>query len=389
MPRSDGMKIRADAISLRRAADRAKAAIARNAPGAPTNCLLLEADQTLTIDGTDLHLSVSATVAGAVISGTGAALVPAVPFAQFLSRVSGPVTVEVIDQEAVVRSGDTTLVLRLVPESDYPRLGPSTGDPVDVPGLIKALRRVAPFASADRLRSVSGLRLEPGRVVATDTHRLGIAAVAGLDLTALIPASVITHIGDLSEDTVTVSAGANHVAFAGDECRWRAQLIESPYPQLGSVARESSPHHITTDRGALIAALDRVASLGLDEGPHGRHLVTLQPDGRKLTIRAKRSDIGEVAAVVGCKTDVDIGIGFNGRYLAQVLKAHLSQDVTLGLVDACTPAVIHEPGFTSVLTPVRFSEPAGRQRTKSKGSTKSSEEPFARPGPGPSEEVRP
>lgn len=351
------MKFRVERDTLRSATTKASAAIGRPGNLAALHGLHVHAGGDLvTIRGTDLDLTITDRI-DADIDRPGAAVIPARPFASFLAKNPGAVTVDCDDTTATLTVDDTTARLRLIPVHDYPQMPADTGQPIAAEGLGAAAVRVAPFARSDQALggSILGIRLDPGKVVATDSYRMAVADVPDLDAAATVPAAAVLAAARHADD-LTIASDDRHVTLTADRCSWRTGLIEEDYPQWQRLLRADSPHHLTVNREALLEALDRVAFLAPSQDTTGgRNVVRFHIDETRLQIEAITKDVGDVTTVIDCTSDAPAGfrVAFNAGFLGQALAAHTIDDVTLDLVDALKPTVITEPGFLTLLMPVR------------------------------------
>lgn len=356
------MKARIDVDQLRPAVTRA-AEPAGRAPGLPiTNNVLVDADNnSIAVQGTDLDLTITANAAGAHIDTPGRALIPARPLAQFLSKVTGAVTLHGQDGTVTLDAEDTTVTLRSPLVDEFPKINYQPGA-TTAPTALAVCRRLSPFAGADLDRPIlAGVHLGPGRAMATDSYRGAILDVDGLDTPALIPAAAIRSVTKHVDDA-TVAVDDNGATFTAPDatCEWRTRLIEGQYPDLDRLVRPDSPHHLTVDRHELADAIGRVrfiAESATGAGEGGNALVLLQVDGGKLTITARTQDVGEAAATIPCDSDFTPEIAFNSGFLLSVLDAHIEDQVTFGLVDILKPAVAVEGPLSTILMPVRVGSP--------------------------------
>lgn len=366
------MKARIDVDQLRPAVARA-AEPAGRAPNLPaTSCVLVTAtDQGLALQGTDLDLTVTAHTPAAV-DQPGQALIPARPLTQFLSKITGAVTITASDGQVTLDTGDTTVTLRSPLVDDFPRIDYKPGATAS-PDALAACTRLAPFAGNELERPIlSGIHLTPGRAEVTDSYRAAIIDVDGLDATGLIPAGAVRTVNKHVDDAVVALTDRGVTFTAADAAsEWHARLIEGDYPDVTRVARPDSPHHLTIDRGELTDAVNRVrfiADNNAAAGKGGHALVFLQVDGGKLTIAARTQDVGEAVATISCDSDFTPEITFNSGFLLDLLAAHTDDDVTLELADSLKPAISHEGPLTALLMPVRVEslrskEVSGRAHT--------------------------
>jgi DNA polymerase-3 subunit beta len=349
------VKARIDVDQLRPAVTRA-AEPAGRATGIPaTASLLVHAnDGHITIQGTDLDLTVTADATNAHIDQPGRVLIPARPLNQFLAKVTGAVTITADDRQVTLDAEDTTVTLRCPHVDEFPKVTYKSG--TTIPDALSACVRLAPLAGTERNRPVlTGVHLSPGRIGVTDSYRGAILDVDGLDTAALIPAAAIRSVAKHVDDAAVAIDDRGATFTAPDAtCEWRTRLIEGDYPDLDRLVRTDSPHHLTVDRHELADAINRVRFISENaDGKGGHAVVRLQVDGGKLTITARTQDLGEAVATIGCDSDFTPEIAFNSGFLTSILDAHLEDQVRLDLVDSLKPAMTREGPLSTILMPVR------------------------------------
>jgi DNA polymerase-3 subunit beta len=89
------------------------------------------------------------------------------------------------------------------------------------------------------------------------------------------------------------------------------------------------------------------------------HGVKLRLEAGLLELSASNPDLGEASEDLEVSYSGDpLIIGFNGRYLIDVLNAHTPGDtIEMGLTDEVGPGLIRgsqDPGYTYVLMPMRL-----------------------------------
>ena len=106
------------------------------------------------------------------------------------------------------------------------------------------------------------------------------------------------------------------------------------------------------DRQLLLDALDRASVMTMDEA----HSTKLIFENGKLTVSSAVSDLGEAKDVVPIKyAGEKIEIMFNPTYVMDPLKAIDDDEVTIGLNNGHSPAVIRcSIPFLYVLMPLRI-----------------------------------
>jgi DNA polymerase-3 subunit beta len=131
------------------------------------------------------------------------------------------------------------------------------------------------------------------------------------------------------------------------------RLIDGQFPEYQRVIPKEGEKQVTVQRGRLVDALKRIALLSADKSNAVKFSVA---DGQ-VRITANNPDLGEA------KDDIEVPykgaaltVGFNARYLIDVLSVTESDDVVVELGDEHSPGVLHAPGdksYTAVVMPMR------------------------------------
>jgi len=150
-----------------------------------------------------------------------------------------------------------------------------------------------------------------------------------------------------------VQGGAAHAARGRVQMSMR--LVEGEFPDYNQVIPAKSERHATIDAAALHAALRRVSVVS-SERTRG---VKLHIDSQRLELTTINPDVGEAAEEIEIEYDGEpVGVGFNGRYLLDVL-AVLPSDrrIEIGLNDEVSPGVLRSVGdadYCYIVMPMRL-----------------------------------
>jgi DNA polymerase-3 subunit beta len=177
----------------------------------------------------------------------------------------------------------------------------------------------------------------------------------------IIPRDTVAEMVKLLPDndqlvTLTVSSRMVWLEFPGG-LSFGSKLIEGTYPDYDRVIPQGHPHCVRCDSGTLAASIDRVATLCGDKAH--QVVVLMNPKGG-LTLSVQNPEIGsaqdkiETVEMAGKKA----AIGFNSRYLLQMLASYTGATVELRYSDAASPILMRLAGDASqtglqVLMPMR------------------------------------
>lgn len=248
--------------------------------------------------------------------------------------------------------------------------GASTGTTVKIAaGTLREMIDKTLFAvSTDETRfNLSGVYLESSddgiRMVATDGHRLAMIerALKGVKLAkgVIMPRKGLVEVRKLLEQAeeaeLTLVIADKDVRVQAAEVSFFMRLVEGEFPDYRQVVPGSTRSKVRMNREDFLGALRRIALLA-SERSHG---VKLSLQKGTLEIAASNPEQGEASEDLEVSyTGEPMTVGFNARYLLDVLGVHAAGDeIELGLTDEVGPGVLHgsqDPNFTYVLMPMRL-----------------------------------
>jgi DNA polymerase-3 subunit beta len=192
------------------------------------------------------------------------------------------------------------------------------------------------------------------RVVATDGHRLSAAdgpieGELGLQPRTLVPRKALGVIRKLLEgddQLVELGFGDNAIrvirparAGQGAQTFW-FRMIDGEFPDYHAVVPTEHKHRATIRKDELASALKRVAILVQDRA----RAVRFGFGASELEIDVQNVDRGEVREVVPIELEGEpIQVGFNARYLADVLGVLQGERVTLEQAHPLAPCLVKDP----------------------------------------------
>ena len=196
--------------------------------------------------------------------------------------------------------------------------------------------------------------------VATDGHRLACTKHALPEGAQDIPGIIIPRktIGELTKllgentENVEVSLSANQIRFKLGKVELSSRLIDGTYPEYEKVIPAGNDKKMKADTKALSAVVERVSVVS--EKSRGIKL-SIQPN--LLQVSAAATDEGSAEdeldiAYDGAATD----IGFNFRYLLDILAQIKGAEVQMAFEDSVSPVILQDSNDTNtlyVLMPMR------------------------------------
>ena len=131
------------------------------------------------------------------------------------------------------------------------------------------------------------------------------------------------------------------------------RLIDGQFPEYQRVIPKEGEKVVLVPKTRFLEGLKRIALLSADKS----NAIRIGLEQNKLLITASNPDLGEARDVLEVAyRGADITIGFNARYLIDVLTVTDTDEVAFELGDEHSPGVLHAPGdrsFTAVVMPMR------------------------------------
>lgn len=203
-------------------------------------------------------------------------------------------------------------------------------------------------------------------MVATDGHRLSkvvlkgnFGDVEGRDFIVSPKAlNILRSLLD-GKDTVKISLAENHITFdLGDNVVY-SRLLEGPFPDYNQVIPKNNTKELVVNRDEFTSACRRVAILSSVI----THQIRLAVGSDAMTISVNTPDVGEATEEVHCHFKSEpMDIGYNARYLLDILKSMDTDDVSF-LLDRNDSAGMLVPvggsdelEYRCLLMPLRLNE---------------------------------
>jgi DNA polymerase-3 subunit beta len=344
--------------------------------------VLLEAKKDhLVVSATDLDLAVSSEHAeGCEILKDGALAVSARHLYDIVrSLPEQQVTLKKAHNNYLeLRCGPSEFRIVGLPAEDFPALPRFEKVPfgdIDPQLLLDMVERTFFAVSTDETRyNLNGVFFEPAaevlRLVATDGHRLSLVerpagGAFGLKRGVILPKKGLQELRKLLAEAVDAGAdkGETKLGFVENSAIVRRpgvtlsmRLIEGLFPDYRQVIPKAGEKSAKVGRERLQETLRRVSLLSTDKA----HAVKLELSKGALKVTSQNPDLGDAKEEVPVDyAGEPLKIGFNARYILDVLAVLKSKDVAFELADDLSPGVLRgtedaDQGFTAVVMPMRI-----------------------------------
>ncbi len=320
--------------------------------------VLIEAkdDGSLRLMATDLDLQVDESVA-AQVDQAGATTVPAHTFFDIVRKLPEGSQVELAasDGKMQVVAGRARFNLSTLPRDDFPVIAEGelpTRFELPAATLRQIIDKTRFAISSEETRYyLMGIFLHVAddklKAAATDGHRLARITLPRPDGAEGMPDIIIPKkcVGELRklldevEGTAEVSLSPTKVRFGLGSAVLTSKLIDGTFPDYNRVIPTGNDKLLKLDPKSFAAGVDRVATIASEK----TRAVKMSVDRDKVTLSVTSPESGtateEIAADYGSD---NIEIGFNARYLMDILGQIEGDSVEVHLADAAAPTLLRE-----------------------------------------------
>lgn len=284
------------------------------------------------------------------------------------------VTVRLVDNLRLeIRCGASSFKLNAYAAADFPVTPPL--DQSRVLGIAAAeLRRVIDqtlFAVApeDNRYGLNGAHVEDiaggdrtVRFVSTDGNRLcwsqaPFEGELGIARKMLLPRKALSEIRRLLDGfdgTAEIAFGERAAVFRTPGVMLHLRLLEADFPDYRQVLPTSSKRRVVLEREQLQESLRRVSIFATD----GAHSVRFAFSADGLVLTARKLDAGDSREELAADlTGEPITMGFNSRFVLEVLQVMQGPRVVAELGDTLSPCLLKDPDDDRslfVIMPVRL-----------------------------------
>ena len=197
--------------------------------------------------------------------------------------------------------------------------------------------------------------------VATDGHRLALSQMkppSGSESmpAIIIPRKAVSELRKLLDDEpqeVEVKLSETRAEFSVRDVRLTTKLIDGTFPEYKRVIPKGNDKIISVSVNLLSAAVDRVSTIASDKS----RAIKLNMENNQLVLSATNPDASSATEILEISYDGDsIDIGFNAKYLMDILTQIKGETIAIELIDSGSPSLLRDPEDEAnifVLMPMR------------------------------------
>jgi DNA polymerase-3 subunit beta len=268
------------------------------------------------------------------------------------------VSLETADNRMTVKAGRSRFSLPTLPRDDFPVI--AEGDlPTRFELPAATLRQIIDktrfaISSEETRYYLNGIFLHVSddatpvlKAAATDGHRLARVTVARPDGAEGMPDVIIPRkcVGELRklldevDGSVEVSLSPTKIRFGLGTAILTSKLIDGTFPDYSRVIPTANDKLLKIDPRSFEEGVDRVATIASEK----TRAVKMTLDRDKIVLSVTSPENGTAAEEVpGDYTSAGFDIGFNARYLLDILNQIDGDMVEVHLADAAAPTLIRE-----------------------------------------------
>jgi DNA polymerase III subunit beta len=269
---------------------------------------------------------------------------------------------------AEIRSGKVNYRIVGMPDRDFPKVPDhreASYSTIESGVLKEMIERTLFSVCNDETRfHLNGVFFESdgskSRMVSTDGHRLSkvertIANGPKLSAGVIIPKKGLLEIRKVLDTGATCKLAIKtpHLFLVSEDIALAVKLIDAQFPPYEQVIPKEHKKVITVDRLRFIDALRRAQLMSSETRG-----VKVAATKEGITITSDNPDLGEVREELDADYNGDaIAIGFNPKYVVELLGQMSSDQVTLKLGGELDPGLVEPTGgdaYLGVVMPMRI-----------------------------------
>lgn len=323
----------------------------------------------ISITATDMDIAVVEKIE-AEVKESGATTIPAHTFYDIVRKLPDGSQIEVETSEdggkVSIKTGHSRFSLACLPVDEFPVM--SEGDLthnftlksaeclvlIEKPSFAVSTEETRYYLNGIYLHVAGNTESKLLRAVATDGHRLArieVALPAGADgmPSVIVPRKTIQELRKLLENgegDVKISLSDTKIRFIYGDAVLVSKLIDGNFPDYERVIPNSNDKLMEVDCKIFKDAVDRVSVISSEK----TRAVKLQLEGGKLTLYAGGGEQGSASEEIEVNYSSEaIEIGFNSRYLLEMLGQIEGESVQFMLNDGNSPALVRDSADVAAL----------------------------------------
>jgi DNA polymerase-3 subunit beta len=339
--------------------------------------ILLEASNSasLILTATDMDISIKETINCSVIE-SGSVTVPAHTLYDIIKKIPDGNEIEFISNDGSkfsIRSGKSKFSLSCLPKEDFPLIEFdkfNTEFSINSQVLLNLIEKTRFAISNEETRYfLNGIYFHKKNInnldylcfVATDGHRLakitfqyqnGLIDIPGV----IIPKKTVNELCKLlagySED-ITINLDPSKIIFYIGKIVLVSKLIDGNFPDYQRVIPKNNNNILNVNKNTFCEAVDRVSTITSEKS----RAIKFKLLNNLINMTSSDAENGSASEDILAEYDgEEIEIGFNSKYILEMINQLDEEKVTLKFNDTSSPVIATEPSnpdLLYVLMPMR------------------------------------
>tara|TARA_B100000900_G_scaffold415571_1_gene446012 strand:+ start:1366 stop:2481 length:1116 start_codon:yes stop_codon:yes gene_type:complete len=338
--------------------------------------ILIEANNSqLILSSTDMDISIIEKIDCNVLEN-GATTINSQILYDIVRKIDENSEIEIISNDGkllTLRASGSRFSLACLPKEDYPIIDQEingTNLKINSKILFKLIDKTKFAISNEETRYfLNGLYFNITNennenavtLVGTDGHRLAkfsyiikdkIDQISGV----IIPKKTIYELSKLLSDIdhdIEISLSSNKIIFTIGNIIFMSKLIDGSFPDYKRVIPKDNLNILKINRGLLLSAVDRVSTIANEKSP----VIKFKLLNNILNLNTVNNESSTASEDLNIIYDGDdIEIGFNSKYIMDIVNNLEDEEITIKLKDNTSPIIALENSNTNlvyVLMPMR------------------------------------
>ncbi len=336
--------------------------------------ILIEADidGTLTLTASDMEISIQKKIKASV-QEDGSAVVMSKLFGDIIRKLPNEeIFIDSVDDNKIkIKTSASEFSVVSFPVDEFPNIGEKEEikDTLTFKSVIfKDMVRKTSFAAA--VEESKGVLL--GILTEIGTEKVSMVALDGFRLALtnepmesehenkfLISAKIMNEISRIiaeeeTDEEIKILLGQKKATFIMGSTEVILRLMEGEYINYKAIIPDNNETHLFVNKNLLQESIER-ASLLAKEGKNNLIKMTITNNLLTITSHSEEGNVKE--EIITEKTGPDLEIGFNSKYVIDVLKALDDEEISLNFRTGLTPCVVKPlqgDSYEYLVLPVRI-----------------------------------
>lgn len=337
------------------------------------NVLIEAKDNIVTLIATDLEIGIKSKFESEVIEN-GKITVSAKKLFEIVKELSDSlIEIESKDNNWIeLKCGNAKFNIVALPPDEYPNInnGENTNNLEVNSKIIKDLidKTFYSISTDESKYNLNGLFIHNVnnniRVISTDGHRLSLFQTDIeasnqniLNKGVIIPRKGIIELKKITEDDndkLTINFSDNNIVINNEETTLIMRLIDGDFPDYNRVIPEKLDNFAIIESNIFLQTLKRISILA-NEKSRG---INLSITSGKIEISSSNPEFGDATDFINVEySGPDISVGFNAKYLLDVMHTVNSGSIRFYINDNISPCLIKSSdneAYQAVIMPMRL-----------------------------------